>query len=635
MAKGNRSERYHLTNTNQTTKGKYKIYLLLFCLHFLVFVNCYCNDSEVISFVAHAKVANQKLTVTYSYVIQINNRRGEDLTNIKIHFSKKEKIQNLEGWIEDAYGKIIRKLKKQSIVDVSAVTSYTLYQDDFIRKFELRHNEYPYRVCYTYQQCYDEFLEIADWQPVIDTDSPTIDAELILETPVNYPVHIFEREVKLVSSDTTQGNVIRRWKSSYTTQIKHEKMAPPFEELFPTVKIVPLEFYYGIQGSAATWETFGNWQYSLNEGLDVLPETEKQNIDRLIKGVSDKREITKKIYHYLQERTHYVNVVIGIGGLKPYTAEYVAVNKYGDCKALTNYMQSLLKYAGISSYYTIVLAGENKAAIIKQLPAPQFNHVILTVPFGKDTVWLDCTSHTAPFGYLGTFSQNRYGLLVDKLNSKLIKLPALNKGDVLESHKSKINIDLDGNASVDYEIKAGGHNFELFKEIKNEYNTSQQDLILRDIITINNAVINHWEIKNPHQDSAYTGLSLNVKITNFSKKITDYFIFNLIPLDIPKFEQPTYRTLPVRVNYPVCLIDTTYLTSPPGYNFSGNPKPVNITSEFGSYVQQNILEKNILIAIRRFELNSGEFPIEKYNSFFKFYKSIEDAENTKLTLKKL
>ena len=103
-----------LTITNQTTKGKYKIYLLL-CLQFLAFINCYSQDNEVVSFVTNAKVENQKLTIHYSYVLQINNRKGEDLTQITIPFSKKEKIQNLEGWIEDAKGQIIRKLKKQNV----------------------------------------------------------------------------------------------------------------------------------------------------------------------------------------------------------------------------------------------------------------------------------------------------------------------------------------------------------------------------------------------------------------------------------------------------------------------------------------------------------------------------------------
>ena len=34
----------------------------------------------------------------------------------------------------------------------------SLYQDDFVRKFTLKHNVYPYRIGYTYQTVSKQFL---------------------------------------------------------------------------------------------------------------------------------------------------------------------------------------------------------------------------------------------------------------------------------------------------------------------------------------------------------------------------------------------------------------------------------------------------------------------------------------------
>jgi hypothetical protein len=621
--------------TNIRRHLRYHKHLYLFVLLSLNYYIAQAQDNEVVSFITKAKVENSRLTIAQSFVIQINNRNGEDLTRISIPFTKKSKIQSLNGWIEDINGNIIRKLKNQNITDVNAVSSYSLYQDDFVRQFELRHNEYPYRVCYNYETRHDEFLEIADWDPILNIHTPTRYAELTVETPLDYPVNIYQRDVDTMTIDTVGTQVIRRWLANYSVSLKEQKMAPSLDELVPKVKIVPFIFEYGVEGKSESWSSFGNWEYRLNEGLDVLPPAEKSNLDKLIKGTDNKKEIVKRIYHYLQDKTHYVNVTIDIGGLKTYPAEYVANNKYGDCKALSNYMQALLKYAGIPSFYMNVMAGDNKTETIQQLPSPQFNHIILMVPFEKDSVWLDCTDNTAPFGYLGTFTQNRLSLIVDKQGSKLIRTPALKQNEVMESSTSLINLNLDGNVTVDYSLKSGGYTFELFKQIKNEFNAHQQDLILREIIPMSNCDINHWEINTLHRDSAWSSLLMNLTIRNFSRKLGDNIIFNLIDLNIPKFEQPSDRILPLRISYPVFKIDTTTIAEPLGHQFTNIPKPVNISSPYGNYDLQYTLENHNLKLIRRFELYCGEYSIDQYPVFFQFYKSIKDIENKKLILTKL
>ena len=65
----------------------------------------------------------------------------------------------------------------------------------------------------------------------------------------------------------------------------------------------------------------------------------------------------------MQNNTRYISIQLGIGGWRPFEAAYVASKGYGDCKALSNYMYSLLKEAGILSYYTLVKAGAGEEDI--------------------------------------------------------------------------------------------------------------------------------------------------------------------------------------------------------------------------------------------------------------------------------
>jgi hypothetical protein len=123
---------------------------------------------------------------------------------------------------------------------------------------------------------------------------------------------------------------------------------------------------------------------------------------------------------------------------------------YGDCKALTNFMKSLLDYAGIESYYTTVQSGRQPGEILREIPSQQFNHAVLTVPLGNDTLWLENTSNSNPFGYAGTSIRNRTALLVDHGRSRLIRIPALREDEVRESRRIEYMLDIAGNAEALY-----------------------------------------------------------------------------------------------------------------------------------------------------------------------------------------
>jgi len=90
----------------------------------------------------------------------------------------------------------------------------------------------------------------------------------------------------------------------------------------------------------------------------LLPAT-IEKVHTLVKGISDEREKIKLIYKYLQSKTRYVSIQLGIGGWQPIEASVVDQVGYGDCKALSNYAISLLKEAGIKAYFALVNSGSS------------------------------------------------------------------------------------------------------------------------------------------------------------------------------------------------------------------------------------------------------------------------------------
>ncbi len=94
--------------------------------------------------------------------------------------------------------------------------------------------------------------------------------------------------------------------------------------------------------------------------------------------------------------------------------------------------------------------------MIADFPSHQFNHLILSVPLQKDTVWLEGTSQQNPFGFLSDFTSDRHVLLITEEGGKLIKSPAYSQEQNLQTRKINIDLQSDGSAAADVSTQFSG-----------------------------------------------------------------------------------------------------------------------------------------------------------------------------------
>ena len=99
-------------------------------------------------------------------------------------------------------------------------------------------------------------------------------------------------------------------------------------------------------------------------------------------------EKAKIIYNYVQSKTRYVIIQLGIGSWKPMIVKDVDKLGYGDCKALTNYTRVLLENVGVSSFFTVIYGDSNKRDFDKDFVSIQGNHVILSIPYNNEYKFL-------------------------------------------------------------------------------------------------------------------------------------------------------------------------------------------------------------------------------------------------------
>lgn len=615
-------------------KLKLKIIFFLFLLINISQTFAQNYHSEVVKYSTYYEIKKEKLILTDSVIIQINDRSGETHTNVRIPYTKNQKITDLDAWIEDQHGNIVRKLKSSDIEDKNNISDYSLYEDDFVKTFQLKHNAYPYRIFYTYKSSSRDFISIG-WNPVYRASIPTDIAKLTVVTPLDYKIKKHSSQDLICKTDSLDGRVRYTWETSYSKPISNE-IYPAYNEVRPSyVRITPIHFMYGVEGSGENWSSFGNWVYRLMKDLDILPIEEKKRVAELIKGISDKKQMVKVLYHYMQDHTRYVNVTMDIGGFKPYPASYVALNKYGDCKALSNYMKALLKEAGINAYYTVVYRGDGPQMVQRDYPGTfYFNHAILMVPLEKDTLWLENTSNIGPFGMISPDIQGREALLVDEFNSKIIRTPLVTKGNVVNYCKFNISFNETGNASIEMKATFKGDNFEYFNQLKSDLNKDEQNEIIHKNIRISNFDLLSWELTKPDRDSAQIDLSLRLTIYKELKALGDEEYFSTFDIGVPYFTRPKERKIPVEIQYPIYNIDTITYHLPEGYEIKSTPERIKIETTYGTYEFSVEPHDSVMNVIKKLELFRGKYSLTEYPDFYKFISKVNEKENTKILIRK-
>jgi len=596
--------------------------------------NIMAEGCIVTRYISYYEMTKNKLSKIDTIELKIENRIGEEYTNIEIPYSKHNKIANIDAWIVDNTGQKIRSLKKSEIFDKSNVSDMSLYEDNFIKTFQLKYNFYPYKVCYTYKTTIDQFIMIADWSPALYSKIPTIEARLVVSLPKECRYKIFKRDVMILKSDTSENNIKTTYIAKYKKIDLTEPYSESFEELKPRLVIVPFHFNYGVDGSTTGWKEFGDWFNKLNKGLNDLPLSEKNIVYELIKNEHNQKEVIKILYHYMQDHTRYINVSIGLGGFKSYPASYVAQNKYGDCKALTNYMKSLLEIAGIKSYFVLIYRSFGAEKIIVDLPFPQFNHVLLAVPMNKDTIWIENTENSEAFNFISCSIQNRKALFIDENNSKIISMPALRKSDVTMYRKIEIKLDKQGNAEANSLFSFRGFSYEYFNSLTSDFNKDEQDNIIKEYLPFSNYEVWNWKLNKIDRDTSRIELVTRLGLNKVLNQIGEEFYFNTFPIKKGVFSPPTERNLPLRFDFPIQNIDSVVYIIPDGLEVKSVPEDLAISTQFGNFESHIKWDSNRIRVTKKFELIPNYYTLEQYKLFYEFHKLVVQNEKHPIILKK-
>lgn len=584
--------------------------------------------------------AIDKMRISHRKVVTILNEKGDRFAFSGDFYSDNIKIRHQNLFIYDKNGAEIKKFKAKDFSDRSAIAAGTLYSDTRVSYAQFTPREYPFTIVYQSEVETNSTIFLPDWDPVKGFYVSVEKSTYKILNSANLEYRLQERNLEDLQLEKDNSLNSLTYTLSKFPAYKSEPLSPPLEDFTPQLKVALNDFsLVGVNGSGSTWKDFGKWQYdNLLVGRDELPANTVNKIAQLTANAKDDVEKAKIIYDYVQQNSRYISVQLGIGGWEPIPAAEVDQVKYGDCKGLTNYTKALLDSQNITSYYAVVYSGDEKKDIDPDFVSIQGNHAILNVPRenGED-IWLECTSQTLPFNYLGDFTDDRHVLLIKPEGGEIVKTKAYSPDENLQESNVKVILEEDGRFSASVIRKSRGIPYGNIYRITAATEKDQVLFYKKIWGHLKNLDLEMPEFINDRESHEF------IEKVDFSgeKYTSKAGTRLLLPLNFLKID--TYsvsgregRKLPIKIGRGTTEADVFEFQLPEGYEPEALPEAVKIESKFGSFsIAPRIIEKEgkkIISVDRSYTLNEGTWPAESLQEFRDFMYSIHSLGNQKAVL---
>ena len=586
-------------------------------------------------------LSQQKMTVKTKQVITVLNRLGDRHARTGMGYDSDKKIKDIQVRVYDTMGNEIEKIKRKDFKDVNAADGFSLYNDYRHLYYDYTPVNYPYTLVFESEYETPDTGTIPSW---FFLNGFLVSVEKsrysITYANANLKPTIIEKNLVNIDFDIEETNNSITYTANSIKAIKRESMSPSFKKICPRLMTRIKNFHYkGFDASVDSWKDLGTWvDEKLLSGRDELSPQTVAKAKSLVDGVQDDLEKAKIIYKYVQDNTRYISVQIGIGGLQPIAAVEVDRVKYGDCKGLSNYTKALLKEVGVTSYYAVVQAGGDKVDFEDDFAdLAQGNHVILAIPYNDRYYWVDCTSQILPFGYVGSFTDDRKVMVVKPEGGEIVTTTAYLNENNYQSITSSYELKPNGSIVGETKLMTKGSRYNSHFRLEEESEEEIVKKIKSRWSSINNLTVANYNFDNNKKEVVFNE-NVSLSASNYASLSGNRILFTANAFNNRNVVPDRYRNrkLPFEIQRGYLDEDNSVITLPEGYVVEALPSAKKIENEFGVYtVDFDYNEAENTVSYKRsFFLKKGFYPKEKYNAYRDFRKEVASTDNAQIVLLK-
>lgn len=554
-------------------------------------------------------------------------------------------LRRFEGTLRDAEGRVVRTLGRRDAEDAALGS---LYEDLRVRSAELYADRYPFTVEWAYEIEHRGVLGWPTWRPQHDGHAVET-AEFALGVPAGTLVRTRPRglpEPAVVRGE--RGRDRYAWRVDRQGAVEPEPFGPPWWEQVAELRLGTDRFEIGgAAGRLDSWAGLATWYGGLSRDRQRLPEGARAEVRRIVEGAETDVEKARRLYRHLQETTRYVSIQLGLGGWQPFDAAYVFERRYGDCKALTNYMMALLAEAGIESTPALIEAGEDGSDLDPDFPDNGFNHVVLRVPLAEPAggaaaglpmrtaalapdgaVWLECTSPYAAFGHLGSFTEGRPALLVTEGGGEIVRTPTSAAGDNRTVREAVVRLDARGQAEADVAWALRGEPRSDALAALDGATAAQRAEVLRRVTGLPSLDVVSLDLGDVAARPDEVALRAQLRVAHAARRAAGRLLVGVVPFapGVVRLPAADARRQPVRLGHARAERDSVRFVLPEGYGVHSAPDPVEIEGPVGRYALRATVEDGALVVVRELEVREPRHAAEAYGEVRAFFDAVAEAD---------
>jgi len=537
----------------------------------------------------------------------------------------------------DSSGYFIGSAGKKDLSDYSGHDGFSIISDYRLKHIRAIAETYPISLVVSYEIESKNTLSIPLWFPMwqskVAVENSSV--EIIKESDID--IRVNENQLK-------EYGIKKLGECHYECKdlkaFRNEAHSPSSIEYLPWVEFRPTSFTFeSSKGTIVDWHSYGKYFYNtfLADQNNVDPSILKEDLKNVVDPSSTKEEIVAQLYKFVQDNTRYISISLDEGGFQPLSTEDVHQNKYGDCKALSFYMMALLEQYEIESNYIEVYAGSKRPRSLNNdfaSPLPG-NHIIINVPMGQDTMWLDCTSSLNPVNYLGRFTDNRYVVEIKKEGGKMVKTPSYDDISYVEENAVAV-LDKEGNLSMELECNSVGHAMDdvfYLKEL-------EKDALDENLIRDRYAHLSNPKLKSYQQTLSSEELKITETINLTSKAYAElageYFMVpcHLSKSSLPRIKSKRARKFPIEFHRKIFEKRKYKFIVPSDFVFPNQVKADKIESKYGIYtykIEQN--NEGELLVESELQIHKGLYDPSEIKEIKSFLSKVKKQQNVQIILK--
>lgn len=402
-----------------------------------------------------------------------------------------------------------------------------------------------------------------------------------------------------------------------------------------------------------SWQDVSNWYTQLSADSLTLDDTVAGKARELTANAKTELEMIGAIATYVQS-LRYISLDLNVargGGHRPRPANLVMQRGYGDCKDKANLMRTMLKALRIESYLVLIYSGDPTYVRAEWASPRQFNHCIIAVKVGKDTMAstvvdypklgrlliFDATDPYTQVGDLPDHEQGSLALIAAGGNGDLVKMPALPPYANRMERAAEVELSADGAISGTIKQEAYGQSASnergRFKELSaDDYQKSLERWITQ---RVRGAILNRAV---PADNKAENKFDLNF---DFSAKgyaqVMQGRLMMFKPAMVGRLDQfiqvENKRVTPLSLDSS-SYSETIKVKLPPGFVVDEMPEADSVSTPYGKYTSTYEVKGDYLHFKRDLVLNRTIMPASQYEDLSKFFGIVRRAEVTPVVLVK-